>query len=72
MLSKAAASNLDAAWKVVIFHCDIYGSGQPHADTDVAQNRIVLAPLMDEFDIDVCLTVHDHTYSRSYKILTEM
>ena len=24
--------------------------------------------LMDEFDIDVCLTGHDHTYSRSYQV----
>ena len=23
---------------------------------------------MDEFDIDVCLTGHDHTYSRSYQV----
>lgn len=69
LMNKAVASNPDAKWKVVIFHSDIYGSGQPHADTDAATNRIVLAPLMDEFDIDMCLTGHDHTYSRSYQIL---
>lgn len=69
LLKKAVESNEDAVWKVVIFHSDIYGSGQPHADTDAAQNRIIFAPLMDEFDIDVCLTGHDHTYSRSYQIL---
>lgn len=69
LMNKAVASNPDAKWKVVIFHSDIYGSGQPHADTDAATNRIVLAPLMDEFDIDICLTGHDHTYSRSYQIL---
>lgn len=69
LMNKAVASNPDVKWKVVIFHSDIYGSGQPHADTDAATNRIVLAPLMDEFDIDICLTGHDHTYSRSYQIL---
>lgn len=69
LMEKAVASNEDAVWKVVIFHSDIYGSGQPHADTDAATNRIIFAPLMDEFDIDVCLTGHDHTYSRSYQIL---
>lgn len=68
-MNKAVASNPDAKWKVVIFHSDIYGSGQPHADTDAATNRIVFAPLMDEFNIDVCLTGHDHTFSRSYQIL---
>lgn len=68
LMTKAVESNPDAKWKVVIFHSDIYGSGQPHADTDAATNRIIFAPLMDEFDIDVCLTGHDHTYSRSYQI----
>lgn len=68
-MNKAVASNPDAKWKVVIFHSDIYGSGQPHADTDAATNRIIFAPLMDEFNIDVCLTGHDHTFSRSYQIL---
>lgn len=67
-MKKAIASNPDAAWKVVVFHSDIYGSGQPHADTDATTNRIIFAPLMDEFDIDVCLTGHDHTYSRSYQV----
>lgn len=68
LLQKAIASHTDAKWKVVIFHSDIYGSGQPHADTDAATNRVIFAPLMDEFDIDVCLTGHDHTYSRSYMV----
>ena len=67
-MKKAIASNPDAAWRVVVFHSDIYGSGQPHADTDATTNRIIFAPLMDEFDIDVCLTGHDHTYSRSYQV----
>ena len=55
----------------MIFHSDIYGSGQPHADTDAATNRVIFAPLMDEFDIDVCLTGHDHTYSRTYQLSSD-
>ena len=69
LMEEAVASHKDATWKIVIFHSDIYGSGEPHADTDATSNRIIFAPLMDEFDIDVCLTGHDHTYSRSYQIL---
>lgn len=69
LMNKAVESNPDAKWRVVIFHSDIYGSGEPHADTDAATNRIIFAPLMDEFDVDICLTGHDHTYSRSYMIL---
>lgn len=69
LMQEAIDNNSDALWKVVIFHSDIYGSGQPHADTDAATNRVIFAPLMDEFDIDICLTGHDHTYSRSYHVL---
>lgn len=68
-MTNATNSNPTAKWKVVIFHSDIYGSGSPHADSDATANRVILAPLMDEFDIDICLTGHDHTYSRSYQIL---
>lgn len=66
LLKKAVESNPDAKWKVVMFHHDIYGSGQPHSDTDGANLRALFAPLMDEFDIDMCLTGHDHSYARSY------
>lgn len=66
LLKKAVESNQDAKWKVVMFHHDIYGSGQPHSDTDGANLRALFAPLMDEFGIDMCLTGHDHSYARSY------
>ena len=66
LLKKAVESNPDAKWKVVMFHHDIYGSGQPHSDTDGTNLRALFAPLMDEFGIDMCLTGHDHSYARSY------
>lgn len=66
LLKKAVESNPDEKWKVVMFHHDIYGSGQPHSDTDGANLRALFAPLMDEFGIDMCLTGHDHSYARSY------
>ena len=66
LLKKAVESNPDAKWKVVMFHHDIYGSGQPHSDTDGANLRALFAPLMDEFGIEMCLTGHDHSYARSY------
>ena len=66
LLKKAVESNPDAKWKVVMFHHDIYGSGQPHSDTDGANLRALFAPLMDEFGIDMCLTGHAHSYARSY------
>ena len=29
----------------------------------------LISPLMDEFEIDLCLTGHDHSYARTYQIL---
>lgn len=69
LMNEAVESHKDAKWKVVMFHHDIYGSGAPHSDVDGANLRILLAPLMDEFDIDVCLTGHDHSYARTYQIV---
>lgn len=69
LMKEAVASHEDAKWKVVLFHHDIYGSGSPHSDVDGANLRILFAPLMDEFNIDLCLTGHDHSYARTYQIL---
>lgn len=69
LMKEAVASHEDAKWKVVLFHHDIYGSGSPHLDVDGANLRILFAPLMDEFNIDLCLTGHDHSYARTYQIL---
>lgn len=69
LMEKAVASAPKAKWKVVAFHHDIYGSGQPHSDTDGANLRTIFAPLMDKYDIDICLTGHDHSYARTYQII---
>lgn len=69
LMKEAVASHEDAKWKVVLLHHDIYGSGSPHSDVDGANLRILFAPLMDEFNIDLCLTGHDHSYARTYQIL---
>lgn len=69
LMKEAVASHEDAKRKVVLFHHDIYGSGSPHSDVDGANLRILFAPLMDEFNIDLCLTGHDHSYARTYQIL---
>lgn len=71
-MEKAVASHPDAKWRVVAFHHDIYGSGAPHSDTDGANLRPIFAPLMDKFDIDVCLTGHDHSYARTIALEPEV
>ena len=62
---EAVASDPDAAWRVVTIHQDIYGTGLDHSDTDGMILRTQLTPIFDEYDIDVVLQGHDHTYSRS-------
>ena len=67
-IEKAVNENKDATWRVVTFHQDIYGSGYDHSDSDGIVLRTQLTPLMDEYDIDVVLQGHDHTYSRTYQL----
>ncbi len=64
-IAEAVDSDPDAAWRIVTIHQDIYGSGLDHSDTDGMILRTQLTPIFDEFDIDVVLQGHDHTYSRS-------
>ena len=64
-IQEAVASDPDAAWHVVTIHQDIYGTGLDHSDTDGMILRTQLTPIFDEYDIDVVLQGHDHTYSRS-------
>ena len=54
-----------------MFHQDIYGSGKDHSDSDGMVLRTQLTPLMDEYDIDVVLQGHDHTYSRTYQLSSD-
>lgn len=64
-IAEAVASAPDAAWRIVTIHQDIYGTGLDHSDTDGMILRTQLTPIFDEYDIDVVLQGHDHTYSRS-------
>ena len=64
-IQQAVASDPDAAWRIVTIHQDIYGTGLDHSDTDGMILRTQLTPIFDEYDIDVVLQGHDHTYSRS-------
>ena len=64
-IAEAVASDPDAAWRIVTIHQDIYGTGLDHSDTDGMILRTQLTPIFDQYDIDVVLQGHDHTYSRS-------
>lgn len=67
-IEQAVAESGDVTWKVVTLHQDIYGSGEPSNEPEIAELRYKLVPIFEENDIDVVLTGHDHTYAIS-KIL---
>lgn len=69
LMQEAVTKHADAVWRIVVMHHDIYGSGAAHSNRTSANMRTVFAPLMDEFQIDLALTGHDHSYSRSYPVL---
>ena len=61
LLKQAVKKNSDAKWRIVMFHHDIYGSGAYHSNRTSANTRILLAPLMDEFKVDLVFSGHDHS-----------
>lgn len=65
LIEKAVSENKDAKWKVVTLHQDIYGSGEHSNEPVIANLRYNLIPIFEKNNIDVVLTGHDHTYSRS-------
>lgn len=67
-MAEAIEANPDALWKVVVFHHSLYSSAS-HI-TDVNNIRLGMAPLMDEYDIDVVLAGHDHFYARTYQLVS--
>ena len=65
-VKKAVSENTDAKWRVVMFHHDIYGPGHHAGDDDTKLLSAIYSSICDEFEIDVCLTGHEHYYGRSY------
>ena len=62
----AIAKNPDATWRVAVMHHDIYGTGHHAADDDNKLLAAIYSALIDRFEIDVCLTGHEHLYGRSF------
>ena len=52
-------------WTIVAFHHPIFSSG---GDRDNDETRNAFMPLFDKYNVDLVLTGHDHTYSRSFKL----
>ncbi len=63
VIKNACKTYPDAEWRVVMMHHSPY-SASPDFASEVARDTVV--PFIDEFDIDLCISGHDHFYSRSY------
>ncbi|MFS0841070.1 S-layer homology domain-containing protein [Paenibacillus sp. 1P03SA] len=63
---RAEAAKTDKKWKIVMFHKSPYSVASHTNDSDVLFFRKKLTALFDELGIDVVLSGHDHTYTRTY------
>jgi len=65
-IEETIAANPDARWKVLVYHHSIFSSASHVADDN--GTRTALYPIIDENDIDVVLSGHDHFYARTYQL----
>ena len=68
-LRQAISKNPNCAWRIVTLHQDIYGSAEHSNEPEITNLRYQLVPYLEENDIDLVLTGHDHAYSRSQMLL---
>lgn len=65
LIKNACKAYPDAKWRVLMMHHSPFDArGADDIANKFAQFTVV--PFIDEFDIDICLSGHDHYYSRSY------
>jgi hypothetical protein len=71
-IGQAIAANPNARWKIVSFHHSLYSDASHTADADIIFRRAAYPPVFDQYNIDVVLSGHDHSYTRSYQMLGGM
>ncbi len=63
VLREATQAYPDTKWRVVTMHHNPYSASL--SDDDFSEERIFFSSLYDLYDIDLCLSGHDHFYSRT-------
>ncbi len=61
----------DAQWTMLTFHRPLYSVANHSTSGTTNAIRDGLGPIINDLDIDVVLTGHDHSYSRSFLIDSE-
>lgn len=64
-VKNAVESNPDVKWKVMMAHHDLYSGRIPHRESENELLRMLWAPIVDEFGIDLVLLGHSHYYTVS-------
>lgn len=62
-VKKAVESNPDVKWKVMMAHHDLYSGRIPSRESENGLLRMLWAPIIDEFGIDLVLLGHSHYYT---------
>ena len=58
----------DKPWKFVFYHQAIYSSGPHGYESWVKAKRELLAPIFEQYHVDVVFNGHDHDYERTQPI----
>ena len=63
VLRKATEAHPNTKWRIVTMHHNPYSAS--HGDNHFSDRRLLFSSLFDCYDIDLCLSGHDHIYSRT-------
>jgi hypothetical protein len=67
-IRQTVEANPYVIWKIVMFHHDIYGSASHSTEASILNLRAALFPICDDYGIDIVITGHDHSYTRTYPL----
>ena len=68
-LQKAIAANRNATWRIVCFHHALYSIADHGFDNDILFRRSAYTAIFDKHGIDVVLSGHDHSFTRSFQLV---
>jgi hypothetical protein len=61
-------ASTDRQWKIVFYHQAIYSSGPHGYENWVEARRQLLAPIFEQYEVDLVINGHDHDYERTLPI----
>jgi len=64
-------TNSTAMWKILLMHRSFYSAGKNINKPDTIVMRDVLLPIIDQLDIDLVISGHDHMYMRTTQVYGE-